>query len=64
MSLFSTTPLNVTIDSEGGTFTMNGIDMNAAAYTPLATSDVTTTTNAMAALVNVRAAITQLATDR
>jgi flagellin len=64
VSLFSTMPLNVTIDSEGGTFTMNGIDMNAAAYTPLATSDVTTTTNAMAALVNVRAAITQLATDR
>jgi len=64
VSLFSTMPLNVTIDSEGGTFTMNGIDMAAAAYTPLATSNVTTTTNAMAALVNVRAAITQLAADR
>lgn len=64
VSLFSTTPLNVTIDSEGGTFTMNGIDLAAAAYTPMATSDVTTTANAAAALTNVKAAITQLATDR
>ena len=64
VSLFSTTPLNVTIDSEGGTFTMNGIDLAASAYTPLATSDVTTTGNAATALVNVKAAITQLATDR
>jgi flagellin len=64
VSLFSTTPLNVTIDSEGGTFTMNGIDLAAAAYTPLASSDVTTTANAMTALANVRAAINQLATDR
>jgi flagellin len=64
VSLFSTTPLNVTIDSEGNTFTMNGIDLNAGPYIPLATSDVTTTTNAATALVNVKAAIDQLATDR
>lgn len=64
VSLFSTMPLNVTIDSEGGTFTMNGIDLASAAYTPLAASDVTTTTNAMTALTNVKAAITQLAADR
>jgi flagellin len=64
VSLFATTPLNVTIDSEGGTFTMNGIDLAASAYTPLAASDVTTTTNAATALTNVKAAITQLATDR
>jgi flagellin len=64
VSLFSTTPLNVTIDSEGGTFTMNGIDLASAAYTPMATADVTTTTNAAAALTSVKAAITQLATDR
>jgi flagellin len=64
VSLFSTTPLNVTIDSEGGTFTMNGIDLAAAAYTPMATADVTTTANAAAALTSVKAAITQLATDR
>jgi flagellin len=64
VSLFSTATLNVTIDSEGNTFTMTGIDLNAAAYTPLAASDVTTTTNAATALVNVKAAIDQLATDR
>ena len=64
VSLFSTTPLNVTIDSEGGTFTMNGIDLSAAAYAGLAPLDVTTTTNATAALTAVKAAITQLATDR
>jgi flagellin len=64
VSLFATTPLNVTIDSEGGTFTMNGIDLAASAYTPLAASDVTTTTSAATALTNVKAAITQLATDR
>lgn len=64
VSLFSAMPLNVTIDSEGGTFTMNGIDMSVGAYAGLATLDVTTTTNATAALVSVRAAITQLATDR
>jgi len=64
VSLFSTTPLNVTIDSEGGTFTMAGIDLSATAYTPLATSDVTTTANAALALTNVKAAITQLANDR
>ena len=64
VSLFSTTPLDVTIDSEGGTFTMNGIDLGAAAYVSLATSDVTTTATAIIALTNVKAAITQLATDR
>jgi len=64
VSLFSTTSINVTIDSEGGTFTMNGIDLAAAAYTPLATSDVTTTANAVTALANVKTAITQLAADR
>lgn len=64
VSLFSTTPLNVTIDSEGGTFTMNGIDLAGAAYSPIATVDVTTTANAATALTAVKAAITQLATDR
>jgi flagellin len=64
VSLFSTNTLNVTIDSEGNTFTMVGIDLQGASYTALSSSDVTTTTNAAAALVNVKTAITQLATDR
>ena len=65
VSLFSASTLDVTIDSEGGTFTMTGIDLAAgASYTGLSTLDVTTTTNASAALTAVKAAITQLATDR
>lgn len=64
VSLFSTTALNVTIDSEGGSFTMNGIDLSAGAYSGLSTLDVTSTTNAAAALTAVKTAITQLATDR
>lgn len=64
VSLFSTTALNVTIDSEGTTFTMNGINLAAAAYSPLATIDVTTTANATLALTAVKNAINQLATDR
>ncbi len=64
VSLFSTTALNVTIDSEGDTFTMNGIDLASTAYTPLASVDVTTTGNAALALTAVKNAITQLATDR
>jgi flagellin len=51
VSLFSASTLDVTIDSEGGAFTMNGIDLTA-------------TTNAVAALTAVKTAITQLATDR
>ena len=43
---------------------MVGVDLSGGAYTSLSASDVTTTTNAMTALVNVKAAITQLATDR
>jgi flagellin len=64
VSLFSGTPLNVTIDSEGGSFTMNGIDLNSTSYTNAIAADVTTTTAAAAALTAVKSAITQLATDR
>src|SRR5207247_5870723 len=64
VSLFASSALNVNIDSEGGTFTMNGIDLAAGAYAALAASDVTTTTNAATALTTVKLAITQLATDR
>ncbi len=65
VSLFSSATLDVTIDSEGGSFTMNGIDLTGgAAYTGLASIDVTSTTSAVAALTAVKAAITQLATDR
>lgn len=62
--LFSSTPLNVTIDSEGNTFTMNGVDLGAAAYTALATDDLSTIGGAIGALTNVKAAINQLSVDR
>jgi flagellin len=64
VSLFSTANLNVNIDSEGGTFTMNGIDLGATVYTTATGGNVTTTTAAIAALQDVKAAISQLATDR
>src|SRR6185503_9828253 len=47
VSLFSANPLNVSIDSEGGSFTMVGVDLAVGAYAPLAVSNVATTTNAM-----------------
>jgi flagellin len=64
VSLFSATNLRVTIDSEGDTFTMAGIDLGTSTYTDATSAIVTTTTNAAAALIEVKAAITQLANDR
>jgi len=64
VSLFSAASLNVTTDSEGGTFAMAGFDLGATEYTAATGSTITTTSNAMTALTNVRNAITQLATDR
>jgi flagellin len=64
VSLFSATALNVTTDSEGGTFSMSGVNLAAAAYSTATGSSVSSTTNASTALTNVKAAITQLASDR
>lgn len=68
VSLFSNDALVVTIDSEGGQFTMNGIDMeNTANYNNAmldTVSTVSTTVAAAAALLNIKAAITQLSEDR
>lgn len=64
VSLFAGTDLNVTTDSDGNTFTMSGIDVGASAYTTATASTVDTSANAATALTNVKAAITQLATDR
>ncbi|MDB6054825.1 MAG: flagellin [Verrucomicrobiales bacterium] len=67
VSLFSTNTQDVTTDGEGNstsTFTMGGVDLAASAYTSATGADVTTTTNAASALTTVKAAITQLATDR
>lgn len=64
VSLFSTSNLGVTIDSEGGTFTMAGIDLSAGAYTVATGASIASTTLAVAALDFVKTAISQLANDR
>ena len=64
VSLFGGTALNVTTDSDGNTFAMDGVDLADAAYTDATTGDISTTGGAATALTDVKAAITQLATDR
>jgi flagellin len=64
VSLFDGTILNVTTDSDANTFAMAGVDMSAAAYTNATATSVDTSANAAAALTSIKAAITQLASDR
>ncbi len=64
VSLFSSSALSVTIDSEGGSFSMTGINLGASVYSTAAGNNVSTTAGAATALTNVKLAITQLATDR
>ena len=64
VSLFGGANLAVTSDSEGNTFTMEGVDLTATVYTTATSGDVSTTAGAATALTNVKLAINQLATDR
>jgi flagellin len=64
VSLFSASALSVTTDGDGGTFSMTGINLTAAAYTNATAANIGTSTGATSALSVVKAAITQLATDR
>ena len=65
VKLFSSATLDVTIDSEGAKFNMSGISLGTAVYTGATTTvDITTTATASTALTNVKAALSQLATDR
>ena len=64
VSLFSTTALSVTVDSEGSTFSMSGINLGAAAYTGATGASVASSTSAASALTSVKSAISQLASDR
>jgi flagellin len=66
VSLFSSSNLNVTVDSEGHTFTNQAVNLGASAYTTATGGSTAVDTNAHAvtALTNVKSAITQLATDR
>ena len=64
VSLFTSTTLSVTIDSEGSTFDMAGIDLATSTYTTATAGDISTSAGAATALDDVKTAITQLATDR
>lgn len=64
VSLFSSSALNVTIDGEGTSFSMSGVDIGTATYTGLGTATVATSGGAATALTTVKNAITQLASDR
>jgi len=64
VSLFTSTALSVTTDGEGSTFSMSGINVSASAYTTATGSTISTAANAATALTNVKAAITQLTSDR
>jgi flagellin len=64
VSLFGSTALGVTIDTDGNTFSMSGINLSHASYTSATGSSVSTTSTAATALTNVKNALTQLASDR
>lgn len=64
VALFSSTNLDVTVDSDGGVFTMSGIDLSTSAYTDATGSTIDTLTNAKDALTKVKATINQLSADR
>jgi flagellin len=62
--LFSSDTLDVTVDSEGNTFAMKGIDLAVAAYTDATSSSLGTVADAKAALDKINEAITRLSEDR
>jgi flagellin len=65
VSLFGGATLNVTTDSEANTFAMSGINLAGnATYTTATASNIGSIAGAQAALANVKAAISQLASDR
>jgi flagellin len=63
VSLFTSTALDVTMDSDATTWSMTNVDLGASTYTD-ATQGMDLTTGAVTALTNVKAAITQLTSDR
>ncbi len=64
VSLFSSTALNVTTDSEGNTFSMGGINLGASEYSTAVGSNISTVSGAATALANVRSAIVRLSSER
>lgn len=64
VSLFSSSTVAVTIDSDGNSFSMTGINLSSSTYTTATAGNVSTTSAASTALTNVKSAISQLSTDR
>jgi len=66
VSLFGASNIQVTVDSEGTTFDMPGINLGADTYTNAVatTINLTSATFADAALTSVKTAISQIAVDR
>jgi flagellin len=64
VSLFSASALNVTVDGDGGTFSMTSVDLSVSGYTGATGANVATSASAVTALDLVKTAINQLATDR
>ena len=64
VSLFNGATLNVTTDSEANTFAMVGLNLANGTYTTATADDITSISGALQALTDVKAAITQLASDR
>lgn len=64
VSLFSGNPLDVTLDSEGNTLTMEGISLATVVYDAVLTSDLSTRPGAAAALTAVKDAINELSQKR
>jgi flagellin len=62
--LFSTNPIDITIDADGNTFRMNGINLEATPYLSAISSGVANVGAARTALTNVLAALDQVAADR
>lgn len=64
VSLFSANALPVTIDADGNTFSMNGIDLATATFTAVDASSVATTAGATTALGQIKTAISELSANR
>jgi len=64
VSLFDGNTLKVTTDSDANTFSMVGINLANNTYATAAADDITSISGALKALTDVKAAISQLASDR
>lgn len=64
VSLFDGVSRAVTTDGDGASFSMTGINVGSSIYTTATASSISTTTTAVAALANVKAAISQISADR